>query len=199
MDTLLGILIGMGSFIVLILIVRAIINANKKGEKAELTWVKEYVAPIALYILGLWLIYLKCNPLWVAWHNPEELFWITNAMILIIAIWRRGFLWIVVGIMGGILFIFIIRGMIPDKNKEVEVLMQEGYTPLTVDIRYKFRFYTDGKPINVKFNGIEEIVPFAGVGDFNAPTNLRSGETVINSRDPNNPRIWVRVFKITKN
>lgn len=81
---------------------------------------------------------------------------------------------------------------------EANVLVKEGFTPLTVDIHYKFQFRTEGKPINVKFNGIEEVVPFAGEGDFNAPKNLRSGETIITSGDTNHLKIWVKVYKIIK-
>lgn len=93
---------------------------------------KKYVVPTVLYVLGLWLIYLKCNPLWVAWHNPEELFWITNAMILIIAIWRRGLLWIVVGIMGGVLLIFIIGNF---DGKEEFLKSGQGYATMEKPIK----------------------------------------------------------------
>lgn len=81
---------------------------------------------------------------------------------------------------------------------EANVLVKEGYTPLTVYIDYKFEIRTEGKPINIKFQGVSKPEPYAGEGDFITPSNATSGSTVITSGNKKNPKVWVKVYKVIK-
>ncbi len=78
------------------------------------------------------------------------------------------------------------------------VLMQEGWTPLTVDIEYAFHIQTDGEPINVKLQGIRDPVAYSGKGEINVPPNYLSGNAVITSNNENKPSVWAKVFKVVE-
>jgi len=209
METIGQVLLGIVVFAIVFFV---ILKKISKGETEGGTKIlKEYVPALILYGLGLVLMNMTCQSFWKAWTNPFWIFLITNAIVMMVAIFYKQSLWLVVIIMA--IFIFCnyeptnvapklntnsSEQQKPALDKEADMLVQEGYTPLTVDINYKFQFRTEGKPINVKFNGIREVVSYSGEGSFKAPLNMLAGETVITSGDTLNPRIWVKVYKIIK-
>lgn len=78
---------------------------------------------------------------------------------------------------------------------EALVLEHECLTPCSANITWRFKIRTDGHPLRIKFQGIKGWKDFPAEGDFQAPTQMRSGDTEFVSSDPRHPHIRVQVYK----
>ena len=78
---------------------------------------------------------------------------------------------------------------------EALVLEKECLTPCEVKIAWKFRIQSEGLPIKVTFKGVKEPVSYPGEGDFRAPKEMRSGETLIESAVPGRTTIPIKVYR----
>lgn len=83
--------------------------------------------------------------------------------------------------------------------KTAETLKRE-VTPCSIHIKKgKFDIWTDGHPVWIKFNGVQEWVSYPGQGDFQAPSGILPGEMLIVSSDPEYPNIRVQVVNSDQN
>lgn len=80
---------------------------------------------------------------------------------------------------------------------EALILEKECLTPCEVKIAWKFRIQSEGLPIKITFKGVKEPVSYPGEGDFKAPKEMRSGETLIESAVPGRITIPIKVYRVT--
>ena len=78
---------------------------------------------------------------------------------------------------------------------EALVLEKECLTPCEVNIAWKFRIQSEGLPIRITFKGVKEPVSYPGEGDFKAPKEMRSGNTLIESAVPERTTIPIKVYR----
>jgi hypothetical protein len=78
---------------------------------------------------------------------------------------------------------------------EALVLEKECLTPCEVSIAWRFRIQSEGLPIKVTFKGVKEPVSYPGEGDFKAPKEMRSGDTLIESAVPERTTIPIKVYR----
>lgn len=78
---------------------------------------------------------------------------------------------------------------------EALVLEKECLTPCEVSIAWRFRIQSEGLPIKVTFKGVKEPVSYPGEGDFRAPKEMRSGDTLIESAVPGRVTVPIKVYR----
>ena len=78
---------------------------------------------------------------------------------------------------------------------EALVLEHECTTPCSANIAWPFKIRGEGHPLRIKFQGVADWVSYAGEGDFQAPSQMRSGETQFVSLDPKRPHVRVQVYR----
>ncbi len=96
MEIILEIALGIVAFVVLIFVISLIKKGGKIKVKVELGWFKKNGLFIIFYILGIIYMQLQCPLLWHAWYGFPLFFWVTNAIVLIVLIFFKDFLFFAV-------------------------------------------------------------------------------------------------------
>lgn len=82
----------------------------------------------------------------------------------------------------------------PITTTEALVLERECYTPCSVNIAWRFRILRT-EAIRIKWNGFDGWMKYPAKGDLKAPSQMRSGQTDIESDDPQHPNVRVQVYR----
>jgi hypothetical protein len=80
---------------------------------------------------------------------------------------------------------------------EALVLEHECYTPCSANIAWRFKIIWGDNPLRITYPGGQVVDRRGKDEDFQAPSNMQSGETKFESLEPNNPHFRVRVYRVT--
>lgn len=78
------------------------------------------------------------------------------------------------------------------------VLEHECLTPCSANISYRFEVIWGDSPLRITYPGGQIVDRRGKDEDFQAPSNIRSGETKFVSLDPLRPNFRVRVYRVTR-
>ena len=84
----------------------------------------------------------------------------------------------------------------PTPTREALVLEHECFTPCKANIQWRFKIIWGDNPLRITYPGGQIVDRHGQDEDFQAPSNMRSGDVQFASLDPEHQHFRVQVYRV---